>query len=369
MRELAEVTFDVVQQWEGLAELYIRDGEFVKPGDIIKRPKLARTLRRLAEDGAMDFYTGSLANDIVTELQQAGGHITMEDLADYRVQWREPLRVPYQYFDLHLAGPPFGGAVMALAMNIIEHDELILDDPESVHLLIESWKWAFSDRMVLGDPAFTADMDEILNAFVSKDHAQSLRSRISATRTFPVSYYSDLMNVTRSSKVLEDHGTMHLNVVDRKGNLVALTSTINLEWGCKYVGAITGIVYNNQMDDFSTAGYVNHFGVPPTSPNYIAPGKRPMSSMNPTVITKRGDPVMAVGASGGTRIITSPMQAILNVLSFGLDVGKAIGLSRIHEQLLPDTLSVERGYSQDLLDSLAEYGHDNVSFYLPQCGC
>lgn len=354
---LEAVGFDIINDWAGLSEIYIRDGEFVKVGDVIKRPKLAATLQKIADEGAETFYDGTLADDIATELSNAGGTVTLQDLKTYRSIWRDPLVVPYQYNTLHLAPPPFGGVVMGMAMNIIEHDEMILNDPDSIHIMVEAWKWAFGDRLALGDPSFTPNIDEIVETMLSKDHAQYLRSKIMQGYTFPQEYYSDLVNITSVTKMLEDHGTMHLNTADTDGNMVSLTSTVNLEWGSKFVGPITGIVFNNQMDDFATPNFTNHFGVPPAEANYIAPGKRPLSSMNPVIISKRNNPFLAVGASGGTKIITAPMQCILNILSHNLTVGDAVAIPRLHDQLVPEILYFEEEYDTTILDELEERGH------------
>lgn len=243
-------------------------------------------------------------------------------------------------------------------MNIIEHDKLFNNNADSDHLIIEAWKWAFSNRLTLGDPAFTPNVENITNIMISKDHATYIRSKIVANQTFPISYYSDLMDVDNSVKMLEDHGTMHLNVIDIYGNMVALTSTVNLEWGSKFVGPNTGIVYNNEMDDFATPDFVNNFGVPPAEANYIVPGKRPLSSMNPVIIQDyKKDPIIAVGASGGTKIITAPMQAIINVLSYDLNTGDAINKPRMHDQLLPEKTYFEDLFDEEIIEELELMGH------------
>ena len=355
--EMEDVGFDMMNQWEGLREIYIRDGEFVKLGDLIHRPKLAETLRQIADNGQEIFYNGVLGETIVQEIQEAGGIISIEDLRNYTSIWRDPIVIPYQYKTLHVAPPPFSGAVLGMAMNIIEHDELLSDDAESEHLLIEAWKWSFGDRLALGDPEATK-VEEIVTTMTSKDHAADIRKLIVPGKTFPASYYSDLVNITGSTKQIEDHGTMHVNTIDIYGNMVAVTSTVNLDWGSKFVGPETGIVYNNEMDDFATPDFINHFGVPPSVSNYIAPWKRPMSSMNPLIVSNQHEePIIAVGASGGTKIITAVMQTLINFLSFNMTVGEAVVHPRIHDQLIPETTFAEKNFDSEMLDELLAMGH------------
>jgi gamma-glutamyltranspeptidase / glutathione hydrolase / leukotriene-C4 hydrolase len=283
---------------------------------------------------------------------------------EYFSQWRDSLRVDFRKdYELVLTPPPFGGAVMGMALNLLEGFDLLANDSLTEHYLVESWKWAFGDRYSLGDPGFNPGMEELVRTMLSKSHADEIRTQFSSEQTFPVEYYSDLVNISSLLQPKEDHGTMHFSVIDKTGNVVALTSTVNLVFGSLVVGKKTGIVFNDQMDDFST-GNTNAFGVESAEPNKIEPGKRPLSSMCPTIILNKqsNKVVWTGGASGGTRIITATMQVLLNSLLFGYDVSTAVSLPRIHEQLLPDYLYYEPTFSTNQLDDLRDKGH-NVSIF------
>lgn len=357
VENLLDAGYDRIADSPGLAETYItEEGEFVKVGDVIKRPQLAATLRLIANKGVEEFYTGSVARDLVSDIREAGGIISLDDLQNYTIERRLPVATTYRGLKLIGAPPPFGGAVALMAFNILEGFQLKADDSQSLHYIAESWKFAFDDRRVLGDPSFMPDnFTDVVKTMLSKEHAADLRHRILDDSVLPLSDYSDLSPVGES---VDDHGTMHLNVVDSLGNAVALTSTVNLLWGGKFVSPRTGIVMNNQMDDFSSPGFDNHFLVPPHESNYIVPGKRPLSSMNPLIVTKGEHLAFAVGASGGTKIITGPMQVLLNCLFFNRDVGEAVGLPRIHDQLLPLELKAEADFDSELLVELEERGHN-----------
>ena len=362
---LNSVTYPVIDASPGLREVYIKEnGEFVNVGDVIHRPKLAATLRRIA-DNPESFYTGSLAEDIVREITtDGGGIITLGDLANYTSIWRDPVHFQFKNLSFTVTPPPFGGSVFALAMNILDNFDLIQDDVDSTHFIVESWKWAFDDRFALGDPAFLPNITEIVNTMTSKSHADLLAAKISANTTFPADYYCDLVNTTEIDQVIEDHGTMNLNVLDKFGNAVAVTSTVNLYFGSLFVGPTTGIVYNNQMDDFAVPQLINSFDVPPAPNNYIQPGKRPLSSMNPMIATNQDNQVVYVGGgSGGTRIITAPMLVALNILLFNNAPDYAIGKSRMHHQLLPNKITIELEFPQHLLDGLTEKNHIVTTFF------
>jgi len=360
---LEEVGFAGINASKGLREQYIHNDEFVPIGWTLKRPQLAATLTQLAREGPDSFYTGTLAQKILSELSALGSILTPHDLASYSTIWRAPVVLPFlqDQYELSLTPAPFGGLVDALALNIVEPLALQPGTSLSMHHITEAWKWAYDDRFALSDPEFSSDAQMVHEAMASKTHAAELRLKISDDQTFPAWYYSDLFDVGELEDQKDDHGTMHLNVVDRWGNLVALTSTVNLQWGSRVVGDQTGIVYNDQMDDFSTPGQKNYFGLSPSPANYIAPGKRPLSSMSPVLVRRKDDgkPLMAAGGSGGSRIITATMQILLNKLLFNETLGDAVNLPRFHHQLLPNVLRMEKhGFSSSIIKDLQKKGHE-----------
>jgi len=346
----------------GLSSVYAPKGVALKAGEFASNVKLAETLQTVANEGARTFYdpSSALAQNLVKDIQAKGGIITLEDLSSYyhnfTVKVREPVSSFYQGYEVISSAPPFGGLCVLQALNLLELYNLPLmgQNEETYHLLAEALNFAFADRMALGDPAFV-NLTKAIPAMMGKEHASRLRSKIKLNATFPYQYYEDLVNFTAP---IEDAGTTHLSVIDSQRNAVSLTSTVNLVFGAKFLSTSTGVVLNNQMDDFSTPNTSNAFNLPPSEANFIVPGKRPLSSMSPTIVTKNGQVYLVVGASGGSRIITSTLQALLGVVAYKQDVWKAVSSPRLHNQLLPPFVYTEAAFSPAITAYLKKIGHD-----------
>ena len=323
-----------------LTQLFFVDGRPKPEGASVQWTSLAATLDVVAAQGIAPLYTGDLAAAMAADIQQAGGIVTAEDLANYAAVIREPLSTFFGGYEIYSAPLPFGGPVMLMAFNILEGYVLPLGQLTQ-HWMIEAWKFAYGDRLSLGDPAFVPNASLYVDVMLDKRHDAVLRQRLNPDSTLPSpADYQDLFDLSGKP---EDHGTTHFCVVT-PDQAVSMTSTINLGFGSNYVSPQTGILLNDEMDDFSSPGVSNYFGYPPSQNNYIVPGKRPMSSMSPSMVLKNGELYITAGASGGSRIITATFQAILNVIVNGMDAGQAIGAPRLHDQLLPDNLYFEPEY-------------------------
>lgn len=325
-------------------------------GDFIKLPTLAKTLRTIANSkvGPDELYNGTLTKKFVQDIQDAGGIITEEDMANYEVEWGKPI-VANLSGDLTLYSmpPPGSGVLIAYILRVL--DGFVQEANSSVQItqrITEAFKHAYGHRTDIGDPRFT-NITEILNTLQSEEFIQKTRSKILDTSTS-----QDPQYYGANFAVPEDHGTANIVVVAQNGDAVAVTSTVNLLFGSKFASLSTGIILNDEMDDFSSPKFVNFFGVPPSSANYIRPGKRPMSSMCPTIIVdKNGDVRLAVGSAGGTKITTSTSLVTMNNLWFGMNIKEAIDHSRFHHQLFPMQFSYEYGTVKPVVDGMREIGH------------
>ncbi|KAK9760582.1 hypothetical protein K7432_015257 [Basidiobolus ranarum] len=286
---------DLILKNPAFREIYAPRGDVLKVGELVKRSRFADTLEEIAMNGPDAFYKGKIANFIVSAIQNAGGIITLDDLSSYQAVSKPPLVGYYRGHKVIAAPPPASGSVVLSVLNTLEGYDLPTDKLSdlNLHRVIESFKYGYAQRTSLGDPDFantTAKISEML----SKDQGALRRHNISDTRTFPVEYYHP------SYQHKDTPGTTHLSTMDKEGGAVALTTTINLEFGSKVLDHETGIVFNNDMDDFSSPGLVNAFGILPSPDNFIQPGKRPLSSMSPTIVETDGYPSLAVGASGAS---------------------------------------------------------------------
>jgi gamma-glutamyltranspeptidase / glutathione hydrolase len=334
-------------------------GEPYKAGEILRQPDLAKTLRVIRDLGASGFYEGPVAELIAAEMKQGGGLITLEDLKNYRPVEREPVRGTYRGYSIASMPPPSsGGAHVIQMLNILEGYDLKKsgqDTADTIHRLVEAMRRAYADRAkFLGDPDFVKIP---LAGIVSKVYAAKLREGI------------DLTHATRSADVSAGHPpsaegdqTTHFSVMDKAGNAVSNTYTLNLAFGSGYSVDDAGFLLNNEMDDFSAKpGAPNAFGLIGDEANAIEPGKRPLSSMAPTIVLKDGAPYLITGSPGGSTIITVVLQEILNVLAFDMNVAEATAAPRIHHQWQPDVVISERGISDDTLRILEARG-----FILPK---
>jgi gamma-glutamyltranspeptidase / glutathione hydrolase len=333
------------------------DGSAMQAGETVRQPELARTLEDLATDGPAVFYRGAIAEQIARSVQTAGGVLTPADLAEFHPTWRRPLAGGYHgYHVLSMPPPSSGGGVLLEILGMLRHDDLRALGPESptyLHLLAEAMQHAFADRA-----AFYGDSDFVsvpIPALLAPANTAALRARISAARTFDPQAYGTVIAAARAAG---DHGTSHFSVLDAHGNAVACTTTINTAFGSTVVAGDTGIILNNEMDDFSAQpGVPNVYGLVGSDANAVAPRKRPLSSMTPAIVTRHGRSVAALGGSGGPLIITGTLQVLLNILDFDFDATAAVAAPRVHDQWTPAVLAVEPGIPALTRAALARYGY------------
>ncbi|MCS5636524.1 MAG: gamma-glutamyltransferase [Myxococcota bacterium] len=347
------------------AQIQLDQGRLPPLGWRLVQEDLARTHEAIAAGGTEAFYSGPIAEAMVQAARDAGGALTLEDLASYRTRWREPVRGAYRGIEVVSMPPPSSGGVHLIQMlNMLEPFELAAlgaNSSESIHLVAESMKLAFADRAIhLGDPDFYPVPAEWL---VSKAYGREL-SQLLAPRPFyqrpPWTWgRRRVLRVERAgTPPPDDSGTSHLSIMDASGNAVAITQTVNLLFGSGLTVPEWGIVLNNEMDDFSAGpGVPNAFGLVGQEANAIVPAKRPLSSMTPTILFRDGKPWMVIGSPGGPRIITTVLQAVLNVVDYGMNIEEAVAAPRFHHQWKPDRLSLEPDHPRDVASALARWGH------------
>ncbi|KAF9098032.1 hypothetical protein BGX23_007189 [Mortierella sp. AD031] len=334
------------------------DGVALREGQWIKREALADTLEAIGREGADVFYTGRIARAIVDHVQKNGGILTMEDMKGYRPLIKEPIVGYYQGRKVYTSPAPTSGPALISILNILERynvGKVKQDANVDTHRFVEAMKFGFAQRTELGDPDFT-DLKSTIQSMISKDTAAAIRANISDTRTFPVEYYNPHWGP------IDNHGTTHMSTVDKDDMAVALTSTVNLLFGSKLLDPKTGVILNDEMDDFSIPGRANAFGLQPSPFNYPEPGKRPLSSCVPTIVERDGKFEMSLGGSGGSRILTAVLETMLNVYNYDLNIMEAIENPRIHHQLMPHMVDIEAGYPAAEIEFLRSVGH-NVTIF------
>lgn len=351
---------DRFARYPGSAAVFLRaDGSAHEAGELFRQPDLAASLERIRDQGRAGFYAGITADLIVAEMQRGGGLITHEDLADYRSVWRQPVQGSYRGHQIISMPPPSSGGVLLLQMlNMLEAFDLGAMGPGSaaaMHHMIEAERRAYADRAeYLGDPDF---YPVPVARLTSKGYARQRFADFDPTRA---SRSADI--AAGAAPPAESPETTHLSVIDGAGNAVAYTTTLNLGYGSKIVATGAGFLLNNEMDDFSARDNTpNAFGLIGREANAIEPGKRMLSSMTPALVVNNGNTVLATGSPGGSTIITTVLQVIVNTIDHGMQVSDAVGQPRFHHQWLPDRVVYEwPGFSPDTLSLLQAMGHQNL---------
>ena len=341
-----------------VAAIFLHQGVPFKPGERLVQKDLAATLRAISEGGADAFYHGAIAAAVAASAHANGGLLTEQDFAAYAITESAPISCKYRGFTILSAPPPSsGGVTLCEMLQVLEAYPLRtlgFHSGESVHLMAEAMRHAYRDRnLSLGDPAF---VDNPIARLLSVQHAQAIRAQIQPRRATPSSALGD------AAAASEKATTTHYSVADAHGNLVSATYTINDDFGAKVIAGDTGFFLNDEMDDFTAKpGVANLFGLVQGNANAIAPGKRPLSSMTPTIVLKDGKPVLVVGTPGGSRIITTVLEIIVNVIDHGMTLQEAVDAPRIHQQWLPDTVAGEPfALSADTVSSLTQMGYHVV---------
>lgn len=339
----------------GASMAYLIEGETPSLGSAFVQPDLGRVLQSIRDNGRSGFYEGWVAKTISEAMQDNGGIVSEADLKNYRVVEREPVRGSYHGYDIVSAPPPSSGGTHIIEMlNILEGFDLVSMGHNSaayIHHVVEAMKIAYADRAAhMGDPDFSPVP---VKQLLSKDYAAVRRSEINPQRArAPMEIQAGDFDDSESTD------TTHFSVADTAGNVVANTYTLNFSFGSHIVVPGTGMLLNNEMADFmSKPGTPNAFGLIESQANEVSAGKRPLSSMSPTLVFKEGRPWLATGSPGGSLIISTVMQTILNAMTFDMNVAAAAGSARVHHQWMPDTLRLESGISKDTVDKLKAMGH------------
>ncbi len=369
LRRSIEGERERLAQFPGARTLLLPEGEPLEVGARVVQPQLAATLRTLAEDGPRAFYEGAIADALVAEMLRGGGLIKHEDLAAYRALERQPLRGRYRDLELVSAPPPSSGGITLLQiLGLLQPFELATRDPRplmQIHLMVEAMSRAFADRNTyLGDPGFVRVP---LHGLLAPEYLAERARSISLDRATPSGFIKpgdvwshQSLRFPPYPPPRESENTTHVSIVDRDGNIVALTTTINGGFGSCVVVEGAGFFLNNEMDDFDAApGQPNMYGLVGGHTNAIEPGKRMLSSMAPTIVLRDGRPWLVIGARGGPRIITSLAQIVLNRYEFGMDLEQAVAAPRFHEQWWPDRIRYEEdAFEDEVRERLQRMGHE-----------
>jgi len=350
---------ELMQRSPASMEVFFKEGGAPRMvGETLVQRDLARSLRELSNEGLDHFYSGKIGRAIVEYVQENGGIFTTDDLEVYEPTMREPVCGIYRGHEVYTMPPPSSGGVHLVQMlNILEGypvGGMGQNTAEYIHLMSEVMKLAYHDRfMYLGDPDF---VEVPVAGLTSKEYAEELRAHVNIERSSP-----STDDIPADPFGFESGETTHFSVMDGEGNMVANTYTLALGFGSKFMAPGTGILLNNEMGDFTAqVGYVDGSGMSGGALNTIAPLKRPLSSMTPTLVTKEGEPFMVTGSVGGGRIITGTLQVMMNVMDHGMNVAEAVSVPRFHHQWMPDELRLEKGFSGDTVRLLRERGHDVV---------
>lgn len=370
-QEAHELTDPDLAKFADSRRIFQRDGYFYKEGDVFKQPELARTLQRIAADPE-DFYHGKMAHELIADLKKGGALLTLDDLAQYTVVERKPVIGTFHNYTIISAPlPSSGGVVLVGALNILEaYDLAKLGDrtPAYIHLLIEAYRRAYMDRsQYLGDPDYNVIP---VAQLTSKKYAAAWRASIlpdkaspSATLQRPAGFLPPAP-ATAGTRRAESQDTTHFSVVDSEGNAVAVTTTLNDSFGSHVTSGSLGFLLNDEMDDFvSKLGVPNMYGLIQGPANAIAPGKRPLSAMTPTIVLENGKLRFVLGSPGGAFIITTVANIFLSAAEGGLNIQQAVDAPRFHHQYLPDKLMVEPGFDPKTITALKAMGYDVLQFH------
>lgn len=345
---------DEMNRFEATRRIFLKEGKPLSEGEWLRQPDLANTYRQIAHHGIKWFYRGPFAAATEEWMKPNGGILTARDFAAYRIVRRDPVSTLYRGRQVVSFPPPSSGGVHLIQMlNMLERFEVTaMEEGERAHVLAEVMKLAFADRAHwLGDPAFA----QVPRGLLSKAYATSLAQKIRLDQTTPVAGHGSPPGWERDT--FPKH-TTHFSVADAEGNWVACTATINTSFGSKVVIPGTGVVMNNQMDDFSAQpGVPNYFGLVGAEANAVAPGKRPLSSMTPTIVLEQGKPILALGAAGGPRIISCVFAQLVGILDLGQSPAEAMAAPRIHHQWSPDEVAVEQSLPDGIQNALRSRGH------------
>ena len=344
---------------------FSRDGKPLQEGDRMKRPSLARTLRKLQAEGADAFYTGDIAAEIVEYTREHGGILELGDLMGYKALVKPVITTQYKGYKLISAPLPSGGPTVLYCMNILNKQKFNSTPTGwDYHRIVEAFKYTYAERFSFGDPDFvhSSNLTQMVEELMKEETGEQIYKKID-DKTYEPSHYGAI------NMMVDNHGTTHISILDPDGMAVSVTISVNLHFGSGLITPTYGIILNDEMDDFSTPNHSNAFHLPPSPHNFIRPGKRPQSSMAPVIVldrstTKDEYKVHTIsGASGGSFITTSVVQVLLDLLSFGMNPEEAVSTKRIHDQLIPQELYIENGFpkkAEVILRSIYE-GVDNVT--------
>ena len=347
---------DRLQKWPSTKKVFFKaDGSAYQPGERLKQPELARSLKRIAVQGADGFYKGKTARDIVKAVNEAGGSMSLQDLADYEAIARVPVKGDYRSYEIVSMPPPSSGGIHIIEiLNILEGYPLRdygQNSAQTIHLMAEAMQLAYADRAeYLGDSDF---IDVPASGLTSQAYADNLRTLIDPNKATPAATIK-----ANNPLPYESDQTTHFSIVDKDGNAIANTYTLNFSYGTGLVADGTGILLNNEMDDFSAKpGVPNGYGLIGGDANAVEANKRPLSSMSPTLVFKDNKPYIVTGSPGGSRIITTVTQIISNVIDHDMNIAEATHAPRIHDQWLPDEIRIEKALNVDTVKKLESMGH------------
>ena len=353
-------------QFADSKRIFQREGNFYKPGETLKQPELARTLERIAKNPD-DFYHGAMARELAAAIHKGGGLVTVDDLAHYEVKEREAIRGTYRGYDIISAPPPSsGGVALVEILNILEGYDLRQSgnrSAQTIHLVAEAFRRAYYDRAdFLGDSDFSkipvAQLIDKKYAAAWRDSINPSHATLSQDLKRPP--FNELERVAQTTRrtIREPENTTHYSVVDPEGNAVAVTTTLNDSFGSRVTAEGLGFLLNDEMDDFTAKpGVPNVYGLIQGPANAIGPGKRPLSSMTPTIVLKDGKLFLVLGSPGGSTIITIVANVLMSVVDFSVNIQEAVNASRFHHQWLPDEIRIEDGLSPDTMNLLRAKGH------------